>query len=69
MTPDKTPTPNQQIRHRDPIAAAMPDLVARDGTVVRVENGWVVVRWCGAVGESRVPLSDLIGEQLKENLG
>lgn len=54
-----TPTPNQQIRHRDPTGAAMPDLLNRDGTVVRVEADWVVVRWRGAVGESRVPAEEL----------
>lgn len=54
-----TPTPNQQIRHRDPTGAAMPDLAGRDGTVVRVDGDWVVVRWRGAVGESRVLVEEL----------
>lgn len=52
-------TPNQQIRHRDPTGAAMPDLRDRLGTVQRIDGDWIVVRRCGAVGESRVPAVEL----------
>lgn len=48
------------IRHRDPITAAMPDLVNRPGVVERVEGDWVVVRWRGATGESRVLVGDIV---------
>lgn len=37
----------------------MPDLVDRPGTAQRIDGDWVVVRWSGSPGESRVPVGEV----------